>query len=127
MHLRFMQLIIMNKVIPTESPTSFFSIIITTFDDGTSNRKKYFLIFEKIFSNQNNCSKIKIAKMKKMHICFYALFQISSVQSESPTEPVTEPVTGLPDPVIVTENTNDCTKDLWGYCVCDNDEYRKGF
>ena len=72
--------------------------------------------------------------MKKMHICFYALFQISSVQSESPTEPatetmtepVTEPVTGLPNQVIVTENTNDCTRDLWGYCVCDNDEYRKG-
>ena len=69
--------------------------------------------------------------MKKMHICFYALFQISSAQSASPTEPmtepVTEPVTGLPDQVIVTENTNDCTRDEWDYCKCNDDEYRKGF
>ena len=120
----------MNKVIPIESPTSFFSIIITTFDDGTSNRKKYFLIFE-ISSNQKNFSKIKIAKMKKMHICLYALFQFASVKSESETEsPTTEPdplTTGLPAQFTATENTNDCTRDGWGFCVCDSDEYRKGF
>ena len=63
--------------------------------------------------------------MKKMHICFYALFQI--VQSESVTEAVTDPMTGLPAQVTATENTNDCTRNGWGICVCDNDEYRKGF
>ena len=63
--------------------------------------------------------------MKKMHICLYALFQISSVQSESPTEPATEPVTE--SVTGFTENTNDCTRNGWGYCDCNDDEYRKGF
>ena len=57
--------------------------------------------------------------MKKMHICFYAFFQFVSAQSESMTLPVTEPVT-------VTESVNDCTRDDWGYCDCDDDEYREG-
>ena len=39
------------------------------------------------------------------------------------TLPATEPVT---DPVTVTESVNDCTRDGWGYCVCDG-EYREGF
>ena len=44
--------------------------------------------------------------MKKMHICFYVFFQFASAQSE----PVTD----------------DCTRDVWGYCDCDDDEYREG-
>ena len=39
------------------------------------------------------------------------------------TLPATEPVT---DPVTVTESVNDCTRDDWGYCDCDDDEYREG-
>ena len=76
--------------------------------------------------------------MKKMHICLYALFQI--VQSESPTSTTglppdtTElpPVTTGPPPVTTalftaTENTDSCTRDEWGYCDCNDDEYRNGF
>ena len=61
--------------------------------------------------------------MKKMHICFYAFFQFASAESSTMTLPATEPVT---DPVTVTESVNDCTRDDWGYCDCDDDEYREG-
>ena len=41
--------------------------------------------------------------MKKMHIRFFAFLQFASAQS-----------------------VNDCTRDVWGYCDCDDDEYREG-
>ena len=65
--------------------------------------------------------------MKKMHICLYALFQIASAQSMSAQSVLPPETTALPDPVIVTENINDCTRDKWGYCDCNDDEYRQGF
>ena len=90
------------------------------------HRRKTSFPILKFFSNQNH--KIKIGKMKKMHISFYALFQFASAESPTTTlfqYATTESVTsGNP----VTENSTDCPKaDAWGMCVCNDDQFRKGF
>ena len=63
--------------------------------------------------------------MKKMHICFYALFQFTTAESETTAETYTSEFTTAPANE-VTES-NDCTRDDWGFCECSDDEYRIGF
>ena len=81
--------------------------------------------------------------MKKMHICFYALFQFTTALSQPRTtaEPIAETTTETTTettaeaytsefataPANEVTESNDCTRDGWGFCACSDDEYRKEF
>ena len=81
--------------------------------------------------------------MKKMHICFYALFQFTTALSQPRTtaEPTSEPISVTTAettaetfssefttaPASEVTESNDCTRDGSGFCECNDDEYRKGF
>ena len=67
--------------------------------------------------------------MKKMHICFYALFQFTIAETYTTAETAAETYTSEFTTVPANEVTesNDCTRGDWGFCECSDDEYRKGF
>ena len=69
--------------------------------------------------------------MKKMHICFYALFQLTTADSPpwTTTETTAEANTSefATAPANEVTESNDCTRDGWGFCECSDDEYRKEF
>ena len=70
-----------------------------------------------------------------MHICFYALFQFTTALSQPRTtaEPIAETTAEAytsefaTAPANEVTESNDCTRDGWGFCACTDDEYRKGF